>query len=146
MTKKSDLGYYWTALFTNIPKKVDQFDDEEVEVPWSYVEGRMADLEELEITNGGKKFSADLLHQELKTPSGKYDVLGANPELIYFRRNVVRMDIGEVRPLLAPIVYHHVGIKTDDNADKFMIFNGMEMKPHKEYVEIDGEVIDITTE
>ena len=144
MGKKEDLGYYWTATFSSAPTTIDQFDIDEVETPWSDVEARMADLLDLQVDNGNKKFHADLENQEIKTPAGKYDILGANPELIYFRRNSVRVSLGENSEGLIPVVEHHVGIRTDDNDGYFVLFDGLGMKPAKDTVVINGVPTDIT--
>ena len=130
MTKKTNLGYYWIAKFDD-NSEIEQFDEDDNEILFKEVLDKMDELEVFSITDGNETYEVDLVKQEIKSPKESFKVTGSNPELIYFRRNQVRMEIGANRPLLPPRVVHHLGIKTNTQEQKFEVFAGQGVRPKK---------------
>jgi len=127
MSRKNELVFYWKAFFSD-SSSIEQFDKKDNEVLFKEVLDKMNLLETFIITDDNEEYVVDLVDKTIETPYKTYTVVGKNPELIYFRRNSVRLEIGTGKSL-PPSVVHHVGIKTDSDEKKVEIFPGQGMKP-----------------
>jgi len=131
MGRKEDLGFYWIAEFKN-GSKIVQFDKEGNETLFKEVEDNKEDLVKFFIVSHDVKeeYIADLVNKMLIGPNVSYELTGKNPELIYKRRNRVRMEVGSGN-IIDPSVTHILGIKTDTEEKQFEVFAGQGMKPKK---------------
>lgn len=131
MTKEI-LGYYWKAIFSDATELV-QFDALDVETPFSEVEVRKAELNEFHVISADDSeiFRADLVNKIIYTPTTNYPITGTNPQLIYKRRNSVRMEIGGKGKILDASVIHILGIITSTQEKQLEIFAGQGVKPKK---------------
>jgi len=128
MKRKEELAFYWVAEFSD-GSKIEQFDKNGKEVLYKEVDDRYDDLVMFSITDGTETYSVDLDKWKLITPNKTYTSKDSNRKLLYFRRNHVRMSLGEKREILSPRVYHHLGIKSDGKDLKVIVFAGKEQKP-----------------
>ena len=109
MGTKESLGYYWTAKFSD-NSEISQFDGNGDEVRFAEVLNNPLDLKEfrLQSSEEDEEYLMDINDMRIHTPTRNYVVTGANPELIYFRRNQVRMEMSgpNMKELLVPRVVH----------------------------------------
>jgi len=130
-TKKEILGFYWVAEFDD-GAEFAQFDSKGKEVMFSEVEAKIEHLVKFSIVSADDKelYIADLKEMMLIGPSVSYELTGSYPELIYKRRNSVRLTVGSSEGL-PPSVVHIIGIKTDKEEKQLEVFAGQGMKPKK---------------
>jgi len=134
MDRKKELGFYWIAKFSD-GSKIEQFDKNGEEALYKKVLDNYNDLISFSITDGKKLYTVDLVNWKLITPDKTYTSKGKNPKLLYFRRNQVRVEVGVTQKLLFPRVFHHIGIDTDTEYLKIIIFAGQGMRPESEEFE-----------
>ena len=130
-TKKEILGFYWIAEFDD-GAEFAQFDSKGKEVMFSEVEANKEHLVKFSIASADDKelYIADLKEMMLIGPSVSYELTGSYPELIYKRRNSVRIAVGSSEGL-PPSVVHILGIKTTKEEKQMEVFAGQGMKPKK---------------
>jgi len=128
MGRKEDLGFYWIAEFKD-GSKIEQFTKDGDEILYKEVLDNYKNLVLFSITDGKVVYSVDLVKWKMITPDKTYKSKGDNPKLIYFRRNQIRMSVGITQKLLAPRVFHHIGIDTDDEDIEMVVFAGQGMRP-----------------
>jgi len=146
MGKKEELGYFWVATF-NDKNVISQFDGED-EIPFIVIDGMLDELKEFKITDATEteSFVADFVNQKLYSKNTEYVLSGENPQLIYKRRNRVRMEVGGSGKILDSNVTHIIGMKTTTDEQQFEVFAGQEVRPKKiNYVNnLSKEKFDIT--
>ena len=130
-TKKQILGFYWIAEFDD-KSTITQFDSKDKEIMFSEVEAKKDNLVKFIISSADDKesYTVDLKGKNIISPNVIYTLTGKNPELIYKRRNSVRLSVGSSEGL-APSVVHILGIKTDKEEKQIEVFAGQGMKPKK---------------
>jgi hypothetical protein len=131
MTKEA-LGYYWEATFDDNSVLV-QFDEKGDEILFKKVLDNMDALETFSVVNlddENEVYTVDLVNKSIIGPNISYNITGSSPELIYFRRNSVRMELGSNK-VIDPLVVHHLGIKTSTQEKKLEIFKGLGQRPKK---------------
>ena len=130
-TKKQILGFYWIAEFDD-KSTIMQFDSKDNETKFSEVEANKEHLVKFSIASADDKelYIADLKDMMIIGPNTSYELSGALPELIYKRRNSVRIEVGTSKNL-APSVVHILGIKTDKDEKQLEVCAGQGMKPKK---------------
>jgi len=129
--RKELLGFYWIADFDD-DSTITQFDKDGNEVMFSEIEDIKSQLVKFSIISADNKelYIADLKELMLIGPNTSYELVGNTPELIYKRRNSVRMEVGS-NTILPPSVVHILGIKTDKEEKQIEVFAGQGMKPKK---------------
>ena len=127
MDIKKELSFYWIAEFDD-GSIIKQFTEDGEEVLYKEVLDNYNNLAYFSITDDVDTYTVDLVKWKLFTPDKIYKSKGANPKLIYFRRNQVRMNMGPVQEILPPRVYHHIGIDTDGEDIEMEVFAGQGMK------------------
>jgi hypothetical protein len=143
---RADVDFYWKATFTD--GTLEEFDEKDTVSLFKDVEKRKEDLTKFELIdpNGKESYTVDLVNKRILGPGITYSVTGSNPELIYFKRNSVRAEVGTGKILESSCVYH-LGIKTSTQERKLEIFKGQGQKPKKvEYNDVKAvKKIDLTS-
>lgn len=134
MVTKEDLGFYWVAKFSD-NSTIAQYDENGDEVLYKEVLDNPLELKEFKIVSSeeDEEYVVKLVEQQIITPKRNYTLTGSNPQLIYFRRNDVRMEVGGggQQNILPPRVVHHIGLKTTTQEKKLEVFKGLGQKPRK---------------
>lgn len=132
MVTKKDMGFYWIAKFSD-DSIIAQYDKKGNEVLYREVLDNPLTLKEFKLMSSeeDEEYVVNLDEQKITTPYKNYNITGSNPELIYFRRNDVRMEVGGSGSIMPPRVVHHLGLKTTTQEQKFEIFKGLGQKPRK---------------
>jgi len=128
--RKKQLQYYWKAIFSD-GSSLEQFENEK-EVLFKEVEKRMEDLYRFYVISEDEKevYYVDLKNKKLFSPKKTFTITGSNPELIYKRRNVVRIDRASGK-VIDPTVIHILGLKTSTQEKQFEICGGNVNRPKK---------------
>jgi len=131
MGRKEDLGFGWIADFKD-GSSITQFNKNGKETLFKEVEDNMGNLAKFSIISADDKelYFADLINKLLVGPNVSYELTGKSPELIYKRRNRVRLEMGSGK-ILVPSIIHILGIKTSTEEKQFEIFAGQGLKPKK---------------
>lgn len=131
MGKKEDLGYSWSVKLTD-NSTINQFDGE-TENPFSLVEDEFGNIKEFTLSDAEETevFGVIFSAQKLYSQNLEYVLDGDTPELIYKRRNDIRMEVGGGGTILNANVTHIIGLKTSTDEQQFEIFGGQGVKPKK---------------
>jgi len=131
MGEQGSLDFSWEARFSD-ESVIAQFDKDGKEIKYGVVEKKIDDLEEFVIVskNLDEMYIVNLVDKTIVGPDISYTVVGNGAELIYRRRNDVRLELGTGNRL-DPRVRHIIGIKTDKEEKVVEVFYGLGMKPKK---------------
>ena len=129
MADKIELDYTWKAVLDD-DTEIAQIDDKGNEVLFAEVEKNKDKLSYFHIisADGEEQYSVDMNSGEIIGPNVTYTVDGEKFELIYKRRNKVRLATG-TGALLPGITTHIIGLESDTDKKEFQVFAGKEMKP-----------------
>ena len=127
--------YNWKAVFSD-DTELEQFNGED-EVLFSEVEKDMDKLSKFYLISddGLEEYVVDFDSSEVISPSGSQSVKGDNPKLVYFRRNIVRGEVGTGRILDSRQIFF-LGLETDDDRVVLEIAPQLLMSPKKVIMEI----------
>lgn len=129
---KDNLEYYWIAEFSD-GTIIKQFLPDYTEISYGEVLKRYTDIKTFTVTNDKEEYVADIFKKKLKTPYKTYKLKGNKAQLIYKRRNKVRLTVGgDDLTILPAEVTHIVGIDTDDEDQWVEVDGGQGKRPKKE--------------